>query len=322
MRTPDQRETLSLTVADLLKDDARGLCLSLLSSGVSLDREIKNYRIQKHGLIFAGFNQFFEPERMQLMGMAEVAYLEGLDLERRLEVVNRLCALQPICIIVTRSCEPPAELLEHCKKCEIPLLQSSLSVSAFFDAVNRYFEDFINPETTVHGVLLDIHSTGVLLVGKSGVGKSEVALDLLQRGHRLIADDVVVMRFRPPATVVGEANAILKFNMEIRGLGIINIEDIFGVTAVHDSQQVDLVIELIAWDEYDEGKRLNLDQESFSILGVNIPKATIPVNPGRNLVTIVEVAAHTFRLQKQGRKTGASLLEDLSRRLNRDSDGG
>ena len=320
MRTPDLRETLRLTVADLLKDEARGLCLSLLSAGVALDREIKNYRIQKHGLIFAGFEQFFEPDRMQLMGVTEVAYFEALDSERRLEVVDQLCALQPICIIATRACEPPMELLNRCKECKIPLLQSTLSVSAFFDAVNRYFEDFINPETTIHGVLLDIHSTGVLLIGKSGVGKSEVALDLLQRGHRLIADDVVVMRFRPPATVIGEANAILKFNMEIRGLGIINIEDIFGVTAVRESQRLDLVIELIAWDEYDDSKRLNLDQENFPILGINIPKATIPVSPGRNLVTIVEVAAHTFRLRKHGRSSDSSLLEDLSRRLNTDGD--
>jgi HPr kinase/phosphorylase len=227
--------------------------------------------------------------------------------------------LRPICIIATRACEPPVELRQKCTECEIPLLQSQLSVSAFFDAVNRYFEDFINPETTIHGVLLDIHSTGVLLVGKSGVGKSEVALDLLQRGHRLIADDVVVMRFRPPATVVGEANAILKFHMEIRGLGIIDIEDIFGVTAVRESQRVDLVIELIAWDEYDGSKRLNLEPDNFPVLGVNIPKATIPVNPGRNLVTIVEVAAHTFRLQKQGKNTGSALLDDLARRLNTDS---
>jgi HPr kinase/phosphorylase len=257
---------------------------------------------------------------MQLMGAAEVAYLATLTPERRLEVVTQLCALRPICIIATRACEPPVELRQKCTECEIPLLQSQLSVSAFFDAVNRYFEDFINPETTIHGVLLDIHSTGVLLVGKSGVGKSEVALDLLQRGHRLIADDVVVMRFRPPATVVGEANAILKFHMEIRGLGIINIEDIFGVTAVRESQRVDLVIELIAWDEYDGSKRLNLEPENFPVLGVNIPKATIPVNPGRNLVTIVEVAAHTFRLQKQGKNTGSALLDDLARRLNPDSE--
>lgn len=320
MRTPESQETSRLTVADLLKDEARGLRLSLLSPKVPLEREISNYRIQKHGLIFAGFDQFFEPERMQLMGVAEVAYLATLTAERRLEVVTQLCALRPICIIATRSCEPPLELLQKCAECEIPLLQSQLSVSAFFDAVNRYFENFINPETNIHGVLLDIHSTGVLLVGKSGVGKSEVALDLLQRGHRLIADDVVVMRFRPPATVVGEANAILKFHMEIRGLGIINIEDIFGVTAVRESQRVDLVIELIAWDEYDGSKRLNLESENFPVLGVNIPKATIPVNPGRNLVTIVEVAAHTFRLQKQGKNTGSDLLDDLARRLNPDSD--
>ena len=319
MRTPESPEALRLTVADLLKDEARGLRLSLLSPEVLLNREISNYRIQKHGLIFAGFDQFFEPERIQLMGVAEVAYLEALSLERRLEVVDQLCSLRPICIIATRTCEPPVELLRMCKKCDIPLLQSTLSVSAFFDAMNRYFEDFINPETTVHGVLLDIHSTGVLLIGKSGIGKSEVALDLLQRGHRLIADDVVVMRFRPPATVVGEVNAVLKFNMEIRGLGIINIEDVFGVTAVRESQRLDLVIEFVAWDEYDGSKRLNLDQETFPILGVNIPKATIPVSPGRNLVTIVEVAAHTFRLRKQGKNSGSALLDDLALRLNHDS---
>ncbi|MCK5680331.1 HPr(Ser) kinase/phosphatase [bacterium] len=322
MKALEQNEALRLTVGDLLKDEARGLRLSLLSPEVSLAREIANYRIQKHGLVFAGFDQFFEPERIQLMGAAEVAYLETLSPERRLEVVEQLCALNPICIIATRTCEPPAELLERCQECDIPLLQSTLSVSAFFDAVNRYFENFINPETTIHGVLLDIHSIGVLLVGKSGIGKSEIALDLLQRGHRLIADDVVVMRFRPPATVIGEANAILKFHMEIRGLGIINVEDVFGVIAVRDNQRVDLVIELIAWDEYDGSKRLNLDQEVFPILGVNVPKATIPVSPGRNLVTIVEVAAHTFRLQKQGKKTGSGLLDDLARRLNYDAANG
>ena len=318
MSALDHDDSLKITVADLLRDEARGLRLSLLTPEVPLDRGITNYRIQKHGLIFAGFTQFFEPERIQLMGVAEVAYLETLSPKRRLEVIEQLCTLRPLCLIATRACLPPAELLQKCCECQIPLLQSALSIAAIFDAINRYFENFINPETTIHGVLLDIHSAGVLLVGKSGIGKSEVALDLIQRGHRLIADDVVVMRFRPPGTIVGEANAILKFHMEIRGLGIINIENIFGITAVRDSQRVDLVIELVAWKEYDGTKRLNLDQESFSVLGVNIPKATIPVSPGRNLVTIVEVAAHTYRLQKQGKDTGYALLDDLANRLNSD----
>lgn len=319
MSALDRDDSLKIAVADLLGDEARGLNLSLLTPEVPLNRKITNYRIQKHGLIFAGFTQFFEPERIQIMGMAEVAYLETLSRSRRLEVIEQLCALQPICLIATRACPPPAELLQKCRESDIPLLQSSLSVAAVFDAINRYFEDFINPETTVHGVLLDIHSTGVLLVGKSGIGKSEVALDLIQRGHRLVADDVVVMRFRPPGTVVGESNAILKFHMEIRGLGIINIEDIFGVTAVRESQRVDLVVELVAWKEYDDSKRLNLDQETFPILGVNVPKATIPVSPGRNLVTIVEVAAHTYRLRKQGKQTGLALLNDLADRLKTDN---
>ena len=319
MSAPDRDEGLKVTVADLLGDEARGLGLSLLTPEVSLDRKIVNYRIQKHGLIFAGFTQFFEPERIQLMGAAEVAYLENLSLPNRLEVIEQLCGLCPICLISSRSCSPPTELLQKCRECEIPLLQSTLSVAAFFDAINRYFENFINPEISTHGVLLDIHSNGVLLVGKSGIGKSEVALDLIQRGHRLIADDVVVMRFRPPGSIVGEANAILKFHMEIRGLGIINIEDIFGVTAVRQSQRVDLVVELVAWEEYDGSKRLNLDQETFPVLGVNIPKVTIPVSPGRNMVTIVEVAAHNFRLQKQGKQIGMTLLDDLAERLKTDN---
>ncbi len=315
MSAPDHDNGLKVTVADLLGDDARDLCLSLLTPEIPLNRKIINFRIQKHGLIFAGFTQFFEPKRIQLMGMAEVAYLESLSLQRRLEVVEQLCVLQPICLIVTRDCPPPVELLQKCQEYKIPLLQSTLSLAVVFDAIHRYFEDLINPETTIHGVLLDIHNTGLLIVGKSGIGKSEVALDLVQRGHRLIADDVVVIRFRPPGIVVGEANAILKFHMEIRGLGIINIEDIFGVTAVHESQRVDLVIELISWEEYDDSKRLNLDQETYPILGVNIPKSTIPVSPGRNLVTIVEVAAHSYRLQKQGKQTGLALLADLANRL-------
>ncbi len=319
MSALDRDDSLKIAVADLLGDAARGLCLSLLTPEVPLSRKITNYRIQKHGLIFAGFTKFFEPERIQLMGMAEVAYLETLSQPRRLEVIEQLCELRPICLIATRACPPPAELLQKCRESEIPLLQSNLSVAAVFDAINRYFEDFINPETTTHGVLLDIHSTGVLLVGKSGIGKSEVALDLIQRGHRLIADDVVVMRFRPPGTVVGEANAILKFNMEIRGLGIIDIEDIFGVTAVRESQRVDLVVELVSWKDYDGSKRLNMDQEIFPILGVNVPKATIPVSPGRNLVTIVEVAAHTYRLRKQGKHNGRALLNELADRLKADN---
>ncbi len=315
MKVPIAEQDSRATVADLLGDEARGLCLTLLTPEVSLARAISNYRIQKHGLIFAGFTRYFEPERIQLLGQTELAYLEAQSPERRREVIAALCRLKPVCLIVTRDRVPPPELREKCCESGIPLLQSTLSVAAFFDAVNRYFENFINPETTIHGVLLDIHSTGVLLVGKSGIGKSEVALDLVQRGHRLIADDVVVMRFLPPGTVVGEANAILRFHMEIRGLGIIDIEDIFGVTAVHDRQQVDLVIELVAWDEYDGSKRLNLENEYFPILGVNIPKATIPVSPGRNLVTIVEVAAHAYRLRKQGKASDRGLLDDLGRRL-------
>ncbi len=317
MKLPSAEQACRVTVADLLGDEARGLCLTLLTPEVSLERTISNYRIQKHGLIFAGFTHHFEPERIQLLGQTELGYLETLPPARRREVITGLCRLKPVCLIVTRDRTPPPELREKCRETGIPLLQTSLSVAAFFDAVNRYFENFINPETTIHGVMLDIHSTGVLLVGKSGIGKSEVALDLVQRGHRLIADDVVVMRFLPPGTVVGEANPMLRFHMEIRGLGIIDIEDIFGVTAVHDRQPVDLVIELVAWNEYDGSKRLNLEDEYFPILGVNIPRATIPVSPGRNLVTIVEVAAHAYRLRRQGKASGRDLLDDLDRRLRK-----
>ena len=211
-----------------------------------------------------------------------------------------MASVRPCCIVITRGLEAPSELLGFCEELGVPVLTTPLMSSLFINRVTRLLENRLAPGTTIHGVLVDVLGVGVLLLGKSGVGKSEAALDLVLRGHRLVADDVIEIRKRMPDIVIGSCSEILKHHMEVRGLGILSIKDLFGIASVRDAKKIDLVIELSDWNSDDEYDRLGIDDLRYAILDVALPLLKIPVRPGRNIAAIIEVAARNQLLKQQG----------------------
>jgi len=309
-----------ITISQLLdRGKSYDLQLVPLNPEAEYSRTISHYRIQKHGLAFAGFTKYLDQERIQLIGKTETDYLNSLDNASCTEIVAKLCNCNVACFIITTGLTPHPIFLKQSNLHRIPILLTQHKTSRFITRVNRFLEDHLSPTSTIHGVLLDVHGVGILLRGESGIGKSECALDLIQRGHRLVADDVIHVRHIPPVTLVGSAHLAAKYHMEIRGLGLINIEDIFGVTAIREQKRIDLVIKLIPWSQYENQDRLNLEQKTYTLLGVYLPLQILPVSPGRNLVTIIEIAARNHMLTKMGKAPGRDLLEQLNRKLEQQS---
>lgn len=306
-----------IPVADLLGPDARDLQLTLLAGREGTKRPLYNTRIQKPGLALTGFTEFVHKGRVQILGSTELAYLDQLDDEAREEAVRGFCARELSCIICTKGMEVPEVLVEVCDETATPLFTSPQVTSVFIYRVQSWLEDKLAPQTMMHGVLIEIFGVGVLLLGKSGIGKSECGLDLIQRGHRLVADDMVIIRRRGEETVYGFGNDLLRHHIEIRGLGILNIKEMFGVAAVRDKKRIDLVVELVAWSEDEEYDRLGLDERRFPILDVELPLLTVPVRPGRNMGAIIEVAARNQLLRAMGVYTAMEMQERLSRELGR-----
>ncbi len=304
---------LSVKVEQLASDPNAGLGLTLLAGRSGLGRRITVPRIQKPGLALTGYTEQVHPERVQVLGATEIGFLERLSPEARHSGIANLIALEPACIAITRGLAAPRDLIGLCDEKGVALFASPLMSSIFIDRVTKYLEDQLSPTTSIHGVLVDILGVGILLLGKSGIGKSEAALDLVMRGHRLVADDIVDIRKRPPDTVFGSGSEIIKHHMEIRGLGIINIKDLFGIAAVRDTKKIELVIELVEWREDEEYDRLGVEEMTLTILEVSIPKLKIPVRPGRPTTSIIEVAARNQLLKIQGHHSA----KDFQDRLNR-----
>lgn len=320
IESQEKMKNKKITIRKLL-DNQKNYDLQLipLNPKAEYSRAISHFRVQKHGLAFAGFTKYLDHERIILIGKTESDYLESLDDAKCMEISTKLCKCNVACFIITTGLTPHPILLKQSNIYHIPMLQTQHQTSTFIIRINRFLEDCLSPTTTVHGVLLDIYGVGILLIGKSGIGKSESALDLIQRGHRLVADDVVHVQHFPPTTLVGSAHLPANYHMEIRGLGLINIEDIFGVTAIREQKRIDLVIKLIPWRQYDNQDRLNLEQKTHTLLGVYLPLQVLPVSPGRNLVTIIEIAARNHMLTKMGKIPGKELLEQLRRKLEHQS---
>ncbi|HLO26172.1 MAG TPA: HPr(Ser) kinase/phosphatase, partial [Geobacteraceae bacterium] len=211
--------------------------------------------------------------------------------------------------------DPPGFLVEEAEKADIPLIVTSLQSSTFISLITKFLEERLLPTTHIHGVLVDVLGVGVLLIGKSGIGKSECALDLVIRGHRLVADDVVYIKKKMPAALVGQAGETIQYHMEIRGLGIINIKDLYGVSSIREKKIIDMVLELIDWDPVQEYDRLGIDDQVHTILGVDLPHLKIPVRPGRNLTSIIEVAARNFLLKGMGYHSAREFHEKLLARM-------
>jgi len=303
-----------LTVRSLL-DESSGLRLVLLAGESGLGRPITIHRIQKPGLALAGFVRQVHPERVQVLGSTEISYLQTLSDEDARRAVEGFVGLNPACVVVTKGLDVPAVLLDVADRSGVPLLRTPVVSSVAIDAIQKHLELQLAPTASIHAVLLDVLGVGVLLLGKSGIGKSEAALDLIMRGHRLVADDLVEVRRTSGDVLVGWASELIKHHMEVRGLGIINIKDMFGVAAVRDEKRIELVLELMKWDQTESHDRLGLDEMVYPILEVPVPLLRIPVSPGRNVSSLIEVAARNRLLQVRGHHSAREFQERLDRAL-------
>jgi HPr kinase/phosphorylase len=309
--------TPSLTVADLLRGrwEAFGLPLELLAGAEGLERTIGSPHIQKTGLALAGFHEYLQPSRVLVFGESEVRYLESLDAPARMSTLAAAFSHDIPCVLMTGGWGPPPELTAASERYHVPLLRTPVATPLAIAKIGALLDDTLAVRQVLHGVLLDILGLGVMIVGESGIGKSECALDLVVRGHRLVADDTVEVRRRGENVLIGTCPDLTRHHMEIRGLGVINIRDLFGVAATRTSKRVELVVQLERWDPAHEYDRLGLDETFYDLFGVKVPLIRMPVAPGRSLAVLVEVAARNQLLRTRGLNAARELAERLADRL-------
>jgi HPr kinase/phosphorylase len=307
-----------VTVAELLGEELSDLRLTVLSGEQHLDNRITNPRVQKPGLAFAGYYPYIKEGRIQIVGESEIAYVETLSAAERAERFDRITALSIPAFVVTKGLEPPEEFRRLCEERGIPVLGASALSSTVIKRLSWFLEEHLVPSTAMHGVFLEIYGIGVLLIGQSGVGKSECALDLITRGHSLVADDMVTVKRYPSDDLIGYSAGSLHHHMELRGLGIINVQDLFGLAAVRERKAVDLVVELEHWREGHQYDRLGLDETLFHILEVPVPYIRMPVALGRNVSILVEIAARNHVLKLQGHHSAREFARKLEEQIERD----
>ncbi|MFD1707591.1 HPr(Ser) kinase/phosphatase [Siminovitchia sediminis] len=286
--------------------------LELVSGEEGIHRPITTSDISRPGLEIAGFFHYYPAERVQLLGRTEVKFTEMLMAGERKYRMKQLCTDATPCIIVTGGMEVPEELIEVSEQHSVPVLRTPMKTTGFSSRLTYFLENKLAPTTAVHGVLVEIFGVGVLITGQSGVGKSETALALIERGHRLVADDCVEIRQVDMDRLVGTPPPLLEHLLEIRGLGIINVMTLFGAGAVRPHKRITLTIHLEFWDGEKQYDRLGLDEETIKIFDTEITKLTIPVRPGRNLAVIIEVAAMNFRLKRMGMNAAKQFADRLS----------
>ena len=289
-----------ITVEDLLEHRKRSLSLELLTPGVSLYRPITDQNPSSPGLELAGFTQRFHAGRVQVLGETEMAFLETLDPDTLRERLNGLFACEIPAIFVTKGLEIPQIMVDLAEEHAIPLFRSGLSTGLIFQRRNPYRESVLAPTTHLHGSLADVYGVGLLFQGQSGIGKSECVLDLVERGHRLVADDLVVISRRGNDILLGEGHELQGHHMEIRGVGIIDVRALFGIRATRHQKRIEVVVQLVRWDDESAYSRTGLERETATILGVELPKVTIPLNPGKNITVVSEVIAMDHLLKYMG----------------------
>lgn len=312
----------AVRVRELLDRDLGHLRLRVLSGESHLDNEIVNPRVQKPGLAFAGYYPYIKPGRVQIVGESETAYLQTLDRELRHQRFDRITSLSVPVFVLTKGLEPLPGFLRRCQDREVPVLQSRALSSVVIKSISWFLEERLVPLTRVHGVLLEIFGLGVLLIGESGVGKSESALDLITRGHSLVADDRVTIRRFPSGELVGSCDVPLRHHMELRGIGIINVQDLFGLASVRERKQIDLVVELEHWREGTEYDRLGLSETLYRILDTPVPYLRMPVALGRNVSILVEIAARNHVLKLRGHNSARDLTREIEAEIARQGRGG
>ncbi len=313
--------TQGLSIDALLRrrSETLGLPLEILAGAEGLERAITSPHIQKTGLALAGFHEYLKPGRILIFGESEIRYLEGLEPDSRVHALRLVTQRDFPAIVITGGFTPTPELVIAAEHARLPLLQTPVVTPKAIAKLTSILEDSLAERTMIHAVLMDILGLGVLIVGESGIGKSECALDLVVRGHRLVADDTVELRRRAESIVIGTCPDLTRHHMEVRGLGVINIKDLFGVASTRSSKRVELVVQLERWEPGVHYDRLGLDDEAYDILGVGIPVIRMPVAPGRNVAILVEVAARNQLLRSRGHHAARRFAARLERQLRNPS---
>ncbi|WP_085991368.1 HPr(Ser) kinase/phosphatase [Oceanobacillus senegalensis] len=294
--------------------------LTLVAGEDGVHREIITSDISRPGIEMTGYFKYYPKERLQLIGKTEMTYFLDLTDEQKRDRAEKLCTDVTPGIVISRGMEVPKELIDSANKAGVPILLSPRKTTRVTSRLTNYLEAKFAPFTAIHGVLVDIYGVGVLITGSSGVGKSETALELVKRGHRLVADDSVEIRQEDYDTLIGSSPPLIEHLLEIRGLGIINVMTLFGAGAVRSFKKIAMVVNLEIWDEKKQYDRLGLDEDQMKIMDVSLPKATIPVRPGRNLAVIIEVAAMNFRLKRMGVNAAEEFSERLSNMIENEKD--
>lgn len=290
----------ALSTGDLFRSKGQALALELLTPDVALDRDIESSTLSSPGLVLAGFSERFLRGRLQVLGETEIRFLESLDDDRRHALIDAFLKLGMPAIITTKSLEVPAQLISLANRHGVPVLRTALGTAEFYRRLQPYLEECFAPATTAHGSLADVYGVGLLFVGRSGIGKSECVLDLVERGHRLVADDVVRINRRGNDVLIGRGHELQQHHMEIRGIGIVDIRALFGIRSIRQQKRIEVVVQLVDWDDNTQYDRTGLETEEIEMLGVALPKVAIPLNAGKNITVISEVVAMNHLLKYSG----------------------
>ncbi len=308
-----------LRLRDFLTRRGDPLQLEALTGELGLDRQLPEAEVASPGLALAGYTGRFAPGRLHVLGETEITYLRSMDPAERRRRLEAFFEFDLPCVFVTKGQQVPQELLDLAQERSVPVLRSKLKTAEFYRRVKPIVEDAFAPRTTLHGSLADVYGVGLLFVGRSGIGKSECVLDLVERGHRLVADDVVQVTRRGHDVLIGKGHELAAHHMEIRGIGLIDIPALFGVRAVRQQKRIEVIVQLEDWETTRDSDRTGLSRQETLILEVPVPKVVVPLNPGKNITVISEVVAMNHLLRYSGIDTAAAFNERLIRRMKEKS---
>lgn len=315
MNIPPARSSAAVTVERFYTQVGDDLGLRLIAGAVGLKRPIREPTVNRPGLALAGFKKYFAPKRVQVVGNVEISYLRSLPPAVRAERIAAFFAHRIPCVVLCRDLKPGRQLLSLAEEADVPLFTTSLITMKFISRATFALENLFAPRTQMHGGMVDIRGVGVVIEGESGIGKSEAVIGLLERGHSLVADDVVCLWVQDGAELMGTAKELGRNLMEVRGIGLIDVAAMFGVGSIRQEKRVDLVVTLRRWEDAAEVDRLGLDQAHVSILGHDVPHIVIPVRPGRDLASLIEVAAFQTKLRSLGYHPAAELSARITRQM-------
>jgi HPr kinase/phosphorylase len=298
----------TLSVARLFEDQQQELQLEQLTESLASRREVTVSDTHRPGMALMGFVENFLPERIQIVAQTELTYLATLTPTGARDAIDRLFQFSMPLIVICKGLEAPPHLIERANECQVPVLRTPLSTTPFIHSLTLYLDHMFAPQITVHGSLVDVYGCGLLFTGRSAIGKSETALDLVERGHRLVADDVVTITKRHGDVLIGSGNQLLRHHMEIRGLGIIDVQAIFGIRAIRLQKRVEVQVHLTEWSSEEDYERVGLDEAKATLLGVEIPLVRVPITPGKNITVIAEVIALNYLVKVTGGYSPADRL--------------